>query len=279
MENKHRKSKKLNKSSKLDKAGNIFFAILFIAGVLLLTYPAISNLVNQHSQSHAIENYDMVSNDLSSEEKEMELEKARKFNANLYASGSTNGYENTLNISNGIMCHIKIPKIDMELPVYHGTSEGVLRQGAGHIENTSLPVGGKSTHCTISGHTGLPSTKMFTNITKLEEGDIFIIKVLGKTLTYEVEDINTVLPEDSSKLAIQNGRDLCTLVTCTPYGVNSHRLLVTGHRTKNRFPEPNISNIDFVSIAMLMTAAGLVVVYVRSKRKSKSNLRKKKEGI
>lgn len=140
-------------------------------------------------------------------------------------------YEAELDITGtGIMGYIRIDKIDCELPIYHGTSEGALRAGVGHLDGTSLPVGGKSTHCVLSGHTGLPSAELFDRISELEIGDTFTIQVLEKTLTYEVDDINIVLPEELSDLKVEKGEDLCTLVTCTPYGINTHRLLIRGHR-------------------------------------------------
>lgn len=144
-------------------------------------------------------------------------------------------YEQLLNVSgNGIMGYIEIPSIDVMLPIYHGTSEEVLQVAIGHIEGSSLPIGGESTHSVISGHRGLPSSRLFTDIDQLSEGDTFTLMVLDEVLTYEVDQIRIVEPEDISLLAIEEGQDLCTLVTCTPYGVNSHRLLVRGHRVENQ---------------------------------------------
>ena len=134
----------------------------------------------------------------------------------------------------GIMSYIEIPKIKCSLPVYHGTDEGVLQIAVGHIEGSSLPVGGLNTHCVLSGHRGLPSAKLFSNLDKLEEGDIFMIRTLDQTLTYEVDQIRIVLPDEVEDLKIEEGKDLCTLVTCTPYGINTHRLLVRGHRVANQ---------------------------------------------
>lgn len=134
----------------------------------------------------------------------------------------------------GVMGYVEIPGIDVSLPIYHGTSEEVLQVAVGHIEGSSLPVGGESTHCVISGHRGLPSARLFTDLDQLAEGDIFTLRVLDETLTYEVDQIHVVEPDDITLLEIVEGEDLCTLVTCTPYGVNSHRLLVRGHRVENR---------------------------------------------
>ena len=130
------------------------------------------------------------------------------------------------------MGYIEVPKIDCSLPIYHGTDEGALQIAIGHLEGSSLPVGGKSTHCVLSGHRGLPSARLFTDLDQMEEGDIFILNILGRKLAYEVDQINVVLPEEMSDLEIEEGKDLCTLVTCTPYGINTHRLLVRGHRTE-----------------------------------------------
>ena len=143
-------------------------------------------------------------------------------------------YESVLNVDrSGVMGYIKIPKIDVMLPVYHGTEENVLQSSIGHLEGSSLPVGGESTHCLLSGHRGLPSARLFTDLDQLREGDTFTITVLNDTLTYEVDHIWIVEPEDLSHLQIEEGRDLCTLITCTPYGINTHRLLVRGHRIEN----------------------------------------------
>ena len=143
-------------------------------------------------------------------------------------------YESLLDLSGlGIMGYIEIPEIDCSLPVYHGTEESVLQIAVGHIEWTSLPVGGEGTHCVLSGHRGLPSAKLFTNLDKLEPGDVFLLRILDEVLTYEVDQILIVEPQDTSALQIVKGKDYCTLMTCTPYGVNTHRLLVRGHRIDN----------------------------------------------
>ena len=168
---------------------------------------------------------------------------ADAYNEKLYESGHGLGlkkkekkeYNKLLNVSGtGIMSYIEIPKIKCSLPIYHGTDEGVLQIAIGHIEGSSLPVGGVNTHCVLSGHRGLPSAKLFSNLDKLEEGDIFMIRTLDQTLTYEVDQIRIVLPDEVDDLKIEEGKDLCTLVTCTPYGINTHRLLVRGHRVANR---------------------------------------------
>lgn len=175
-----------------------------------------------------------------SQNKEM-LKAARKYNKSLLKKSDhwklskkdKKKYESLLDVSGtGIMGYIEVPKIDCSLPIYHGTDEGALQIAIGHLEGSSLPVGGKSTHCVLSGHRGLPSARLFTDLDQMEEGDVFVLNVLGRKLAYEVDQIKVVLPDEMSDLEIVQGKDLCTLVTCTPYGINTHRLLVRGHRTK-----------------------------------------------
>ena len=179
-------------------------------------------------------------------------------------------YDSLLNVSDtGIMCYIDIPAIDCSLPIYHGTDDAVLQNAVGHLEGSSLPVGGEGTHCVISGHRGLPSARLFTDLDKLKEGDVFLLQVLERTLTYEVDQIVVVEPEDMSQLEIVEGEDLCTLVTCTPYGINTHRLLVRGHRIPNREEDRKEKGSDFSTkippaaaaavLALSVLAAGLLV--------------------
>lgn len=163
-------------------------------------------------------------------------------------------YNSLLNVTKeGIMGYIEIPSLDVSLPIYHGISEEVLQVAVGHIEGSSLPVGGKSSHCVLSGHRGLPSAKLFTDLNKMNEGDIFLLKVLDETLTYQVDQILTVKPENTSDLEIVEGCDYCTLMTCTPYGINTHRLLVRGHRIEN-LPEDAYSSADATQIEPLWVA-------------------------
>lgn len=215
--------------------------MIFLTGLGFISYPTVSNLWNQAHQSRAIATYtDQVEKMDDSENKEM-LKAARKYNKQLLKKSDhwklskkdKKKYESLLDVSGtGIMGYIEIPKIDCSLPVYHGTDEGALQIAIGHLEGSSLPVGGKSTHSVLSGHRGLPSARLFTDLDQMEEGDIFILNVLGRKLAYEVDQIKVVLPEEMSDLEVIEGKDLCTLVTCTPYGINTHRLLVRGHRTK-----------------------------------------------
>ena len=213
-----------------------------VLGIALLAYPSLSDYWNSFHQSRAVMTYAEHVSDMNTEEYDKILEEARAYNAALGQEGlnwhmtdeDRAVYNRTLNIdASGVMGYIKIPKIDVMLPIYHSTDENVLQTSIGHMEESSLPVGGESTHCLLSGHRGLPSARLFTDLDKLREGDTFTMTILNETLTYEVDHIWIVEPSDLSHLAIEKGKDYCTLITCTPYGINTHRLLVRGHRTKN----------------------------------------------
>ncbi len=219
----------------------IIIAVIFLTGLGFLLYPTVSNLWNQAHQSRAIATYSKQVEKLDDSENKKMLKAARKYNKSLLKKSDhwklskkdKKKYESLLDVSGtGIMGYIEVPKIDCSLPIYHGTDEGALQIAIGHLEGSSLPVGGKSTHCVLSGHRGLPSARLFTDLDQMEEGDIFILNILGRKLAYEVDQIRVVLPEEMSDLEIEEGKDLCTLVTCTPYGINTHRLLVRGHRTE-----------------------------------------------
>lgn len=219
----------------------IIIAVIFLTGLGFLLYPTVSNLWNQAHQSRAIATYSKQVEKLDDSENKKMLKAARKYNKSLLKKSDhwklskkdKKKYESLLDVSGtGIMGYIEVPKIDCSLPIYHGTDEGALQIAIGHLEGSSLPVGGKSTHCVLSGHRGLPSARLFTDLDQMEEGDIFILNILGRKLAYEVDQIKVVLPEEMSDLEIEEGKDLCTLVTCTPYGINTHRLLVRGHRTE-----------------------------------------------
>lgn len=216
--------------------------LVLLVGLCVLFYPSVSNWWNERASTRAIFSYDETVSGLSEEATAVYIEAAEAYNAELADIGSykalvgdpPDGYEDILDITGtGIMGYITIEKIDVELPIYHGTSDSVLSSGAGHLEGSSLPVGGGSTHCVISAHRGLPSALMFTRLDELEEGDIFTITVLDRVLTYEVDQITIVLPEEAEGIYIQDGKDYCTLMTCTPYGINTHRLLVRGVRVDN----------------------------------------------
>ena len=230
-----------NKKAKANRITLILLVVVLLAGLSLLLYPTVSDYWNSRHQSRAIASYVDTVTELDADRYEEMLAEARAYNAGLLQDENRflpdeedmEYYNSLLNVSgNGIMGYVEIPDIDVTLPIYHGTSEEVLQTAIGHIEGSSLPVGGESTHCVISGHRGLPSARLFTDLDQLAEGDTFTLHVLDETLTYEVDQISVVEPDDISLLEIEAGEDLCTLVTCTPYGVNSHRLLVRGHRVE-----------------------------------------------
>lgn len=217
--------------------------LVFLVGLSLLLYPTVSDYWNSLHQSRAITEYAEEVANLDNDIYEKLWTDAQTYNEKLFQSHHPLSlkedewpeYEAQLNVSgNGIIGYIEIAKINCSLPIYHGTDESVLQIAVGHIEGTSLPVGGESTHCVLSGHRGLPSARLFTDLDQLTEGDTFVLRILDETLTYEVDQILIVKPYEVDALAVEEGRDYCTLVTCTPYGVNTHRLLVRGHRVENR---------------------------------------------
>lgn len=220
----------------------LFLVLMLFAGLSLLLYPTVSNYWNSLHQSRAIAAYVEQVAQIDNETFDQLREQARAYNRTLVGKAyrydmtreEREEYLGLLNVSeNGIIGYIEIPDIHCELPIYHGTDANALQVGVGHIEGSSLPVGGESTHCAISGHRGLPSAKLFSDLDKLTVGDRFILRVLDDTLTYEVDQVHTVLPGEMDELEIVEGEDYCTLVTCTPYGINTHRLLVRGHRVEN----------------------------------------------
>ena len=224
------------------KKGNYITLLLFLillAGLSLLLYPTVSDYWNSFHASRAVAAYAQEVADLNGAEYDRLLEAARDYNARAAQRSNTfalteaeqEEYQSLLNMDGtGIMGYIEIPNIKLSLPVYHGTEESVLQIAVGHLDWSALPVGGEGTHCVLSGHRGLPSAKLFTNLDQLREGDTFTLRVLDEVLCYEVDQIRIVEPQDTAALLPEPGQDLCTLVTCTPYGVNTHRLLVRGHR-------------------------------------------------
>ncbi len=230
-------------SAKKSRKTTIFLAAIFLLGVSLLLYPILSEYWNSLHQSQAIAAYMDAVEEMDSSSYEAMHNAAKAYNAALPedearfhpGKDGEKEYEDLLDITGtGIMGYVEIPGISVSLPIYHGTDDDILQIAIGHIEGSSLPVGGPGTHCVISGHRGLPSSKLFTDLDQMTEGDIFMLRVLDETLTYEVDQIRIVEPDDLSLLALEEGKDYCTLVTCTPYGVNSHRLLVRGHRIENQ---------------------------------------------
>lgn len=219
----------------------IVCVLIFAVGLSVLLYPAVSNYVHQKHQLGVIEDYRKQAEKMSQEEIDALMSDAREYNA-LLAERAINGspsitssdleYENLLNISDDVMAYITIPVCDIRLPIRHGCGEDVLQKSAGHIPESSLPIGGENTHAVITAHRGLPSAKLFTNIDSLKEGDLFFIHGVDETLAYKVDQIKVVLPDDISYLQITPGKDYVTLVTCTPYGINTHRLIVRGERTE-----------------------------------------------
>ena len=220
----------------------ILLVFILLIGLSLLLYPSVSNYWNSFHQTRAIATYAENVAKLDNNQYDQLWEEARAYNealrfrSNPYflSEEQKAQYESLLDVSGlGVMGYIEIPEIDVSLPIYHGTEESVLQIAVGHLEWSSLPVGGESTHCVLSGHRGLPSAKLFTNLDKLQTGDIFMLRILDDLLTYEVDQILIVEPQETGALRIEEGKDYCTLVTCTPYGINTHRLLVRGHRIDN----------------------------------------------
>jgi len=257
---------------------NILLTVIFLTGLSLLLYPTVSNYYNSYLQSKAIALYaDNVEN-LDQEKNKTILEEARLYNAQLSALPSQFQrpeemkeayWHQLMDFSGQVMAYVEIPSIGVTLPIMHGTSDEVLDKAIGHLEWTSLPVGGESTHSVISGHRGLPSSELFTNIDHLEVGDPFYIHVMGQTLEYWVDNIAVVLPEEMDLLTIVRGQDYCTLLTCTPYGINSHRLLVRGIRMADRevqesemLPITNeVTGIDMMVLIPVALVALSIVVF------------------
>lgn len=276
------------------KTSKLMIGIIFLAGLSLLLYPFVANQWNNYRQKQLISSYEQTvsqkeaSNGIDYDAK---LKKAEAYNEALLpsilpdsfaiadASEEDQTYMNTLNIAGDEMMGIvEIPKIDIKLPIYHTTKEDVLKQAAGHLEGSSLPIGGKSTHSVISAHRGLPSASLFTDLDQLKKGDHFLIHVLNKTLCYEVDKISVVKPEETSALAVEEGEDLVTLLTCTPYGVNTERLLVRGHRVPyveqevadEKTPLSGISlhtnYLLWVIVGLAVTAFFILVLYLKEKK-------------
>lgn len=268
----------------------VLMVLILLAGIGLIAYPSFSDWWNSMHQSQAIASYvDEVSRQ-DAERIEQMWEEARAYNKDLADVGNhfkvtdeeMERYNQVLDITGtGIMGYIDIPKIDVSLPIYHSTNEEVLQIAIGHLEGSSLPIGGPDTHALLSGHTGLPSAKLFTNIDRLVEGDRFMINVLGQMLTYEVDQIDVVLPTGVDELDIVPGEDLVTLITCTPYAVNTHRLLVRGHRVENEKAQVTVPQdaviLDKIVVGVLVGVPILLFILVITlifTRKKKKPLRK-----
>ena len=258
---------------KKNKIGILLVVMLFI-GICGLLYPSVSQYWNSKTQTKAVENYRDILESLKPKDYDIYFEEAEKYNSQLNELKfpltdyyNLKGYNDILNVSGtGIMGYISIPKLGVEIPLYHGTSAEVLNIACGHLEGTSLPVGGDNTHCVLSAHRGLPHAKLFTELDKMEVGDTFTITVLNRTITYQVDQIKIVLPNDTNDVQIVEGEDLCTLLTCTPYGINSHRLLVRGARIENAAPilhvTSNAYRIDSLVATPVVAAPILLILLI-----------------
>ena len=266
----------------------VFLVLLLLAGLSLLLYPSLSDYWNSMHQTRAIASYAETVSQLDTAQYDEMWKAAQDYNRSLaqretafaLTDEQKAAYESLLDVSGlGVMGYIEIPEIDCSLPIYHGTEESVLQVAVGHLEWSSLPVGGEGTHCVLSGHRGLPSAKLFTNLDKLAVGDTFLLRVLDEVLNYEVDQILIVEPEQVDALGIVPGEDYCTLVTCTPYGINTHRLLVRGHRVENT-PEAarmhvtaDATQFDPLLVAPVLAIPVLLlllIILLLPKRQSKS---------
>lgn len=286
------------------KSSKIVIILIFLAGLSLLLYPLVANQWNNHRQKQLISNYESVVADKEAAgniDYAAEMKKAEAYNDALLPSilpdsfavaeaqtEADSSYENSLNIAgDGMMGIVEIPKIDIKLPIYHGTSDEVLQKAAGHLEGSSLPIGGENTHAVISAHRGLPSASLFTDLDQLEIGDHFLIHVLDETLCYEVDQILVVDPEDTSALAVEDGEDLMTLLTCTPYGVNTQRLMVRGHRVP--YEEQTVADeqtplsglslhtnyLLWVIVGIVVTGVFILILFIREKKLQKKAAKQK----
>ena len=286
------------------KSSKIVIILIFLAGLSLLLYPLVANQWNNHRQKQLISNYESVVADKEAAgniDYAAEMKKAEAYNDALLpsilpdsfavADASTetdSSYEDSLNIAgDGMMGIVEIPKIAIKLPIYHGTGDEVLQKAAGHLEGSSLPIGGESTHAVISAHRGLPSASLFTDLDQLEIGDHFLIHVLDETLCYEVDQILVVDPEDTSALAVEDGEDLVTLLTCTPYGVNTQRLMVRGHRVPyeeqavadEQTPLSGLSlhtnYLLWVVVGIVITGVFILILFISEKKLQKKAAKQK----
>ena len=258
-------------------SSNIVLVLILLVGLSLILYPSVSDYWNSFHQSRAIVRYAETVSEIGGDAYDAMWQAAQDYNEKLSRIGirwklsdeERSEYEALLDVTGtGIMGYIEIPQIKCSLPIYHGTAESALQIAVGHLEGSSLPVGGEGSHCLLSGHRGLPSARLFTDLDKLREGDVFLLRTLDETLSYEVDQIRIVLPFELDELKIEPGRDYCTLITCTPYGVNSHRLLVRGHRTENQEMETIIrvvsdaTQIQPALVAPVLAAPMLLVLLV-----------------
>ena len=283
------------KKKKKSVVTTIVIILILLVGVGIMVYPTFSDWWNSFHQSRAIASYAAVVDEMDPNEIEDLLNEAYEYNKRLLKKTNRyvldeeemEEYNSILDPSGtGVMGYIQIKPIGVNLPIYHGTDESVLQIAIGHIEGTSLPVGGESTHSALSGHRGLPSAKLFSDLDKIQEGDTFTVTVLNKTITYEVDQIEIVLPEDTSLLNIVAGEDYCTLITCTPYGINTHRLMIRGKRIDNIHGDvvilpsgqhiPEFVVIPAIVIPLLFVELILLLIYSRRKKPTMSRLQGEK---
>ena len=253
----------------------ILLVLVFLVGLGVMLYPTLSDAVNRAHQTRAVESYSNSVAKMSEQDFSTWFEKAEVYNEALaqdpeafYLPDSLPDYTGTLDVTGtGIIGYLSIPKINVSLPIYHGTDESVLQIGVGHLEGSSFPIGGESTHAVLSAHRGLPSSRLFTDLDQLEEGDTFEVTVLDRVLTYEIDNISIVLPQDAEGLLVKEGEDLVTLMTCTPYGINSQRLMVRGRRIEGdeRIHAVTVTSeavkLDPVVIAPILAAPLLLVLF------------------
>ena len=284
---------KKKKKKKSNVVLNIFIALVFLAGAGVFLYPTISDMWNQYRNAQLVSKYEEAVTELSDNDYDRLWKEAKEYNAEHPVNAIVDAFEeeDTYELSHpydgvldpngdGLMGSIEIPKIKAKLAIYHGLSKTVLEKGVGHVEGTSLPIGGKSTHAVLAAHRGLPNAKLFTDLDQMKVGDHFLLHVLDETLCYEVDKISVVKPEDTTALAVEDGQDLVTLLTCTPYGVNTHRLLIRGIRTEYVEPEEEaeetpiqqIAKVDPVKIMIIGLVAMvimIIIVYIVIRRKNR----------
>lgn len=279
------------------RGGRVVDALLvvgFLFGLAVLLYPTVSNIYTTHVMEKAVSSYDSSVSSLTQEDFDAEWAKVDAYNAEVASIGFTTSFPEGMHAEYmaalnpqgdtiAMMGHVEIPKLGVDLPIYHGTSDDVLTAGVGHVEGSSLPGGGPSTHTVLSGHRGLPTSELFTNLDQLQVGDVFFIHVLDRDLAYEVDQIRIVLPDQLDDLQIQQGEDLCTLVTCTPYAVNTHRLLVRGHRIDypdQGYVAADATRVDPLLVACILAVPAFVAVMValivrrRQKREAREAARR-----
>lgn len=268
--------KEIKKKKKSGKSTKMLLALMGV-GLLVMLYPVLSNLYNQLTGSFAIQEFNETIEERTEKELEEQRQMAMIYNEYLLSDGSVKEcpyeYEDILDFSNGMMGYMDIPVIDVYLPIYHGVTEDVLSKGVGHMAKTAFPIGGEGNHSVLTGHTGSPSAHLFTDLDKMEMGDRFYVHIMDDTLAYEVDQILVVLPEKVDDIMPEAGMDFCTLVTCTPYGINSHRLLVRGHRVEYVAEDLMGAgmNMPLVIIAAIMVVAGIVTTVIVLRTRKKKN--------